>query len=314
MSADILTLTLNPALDVTTSIEALVPRRKLRCAEPVREAGGGGVNVSRAIRELGGQSHAFILTAGAIGAQYRDLVGQTGIAFTNWEGQGETRSSLTVMEHQTGQHYRFVLPGPHQPARAAKRLRAAILKAIGPSCRFVIGSGSVPPGLPEDIYAVVATHCRETGRRFILDTSFAPLRAGLSGRPFLVKLNHLEASDLVGGQGVGERRALHLGEALKARYGIEAIVITLGENGAVLVSDDLAVHLRPPRVRVESTVGAGDSFIAALALRLEAGAGLLDAVRYGVAAAASAVTTPASRLCTREQTDQILAQVETHSA
>lgn len=313
MSEEIITITLNPALDVTTQTAALMPDKKLRCSPPIVEPGGGGVNVSRAIRELGGDSVAFVLLAGAAGAQYRAMLDHSGISYRVWMGEGETRSSLTVMETAAKRHYRFVFPGPAQNPGAADAVLGAIRSSIAASCHYVVGSGSLPPGLSEDFYKRLATYCRDTGRLFILDSSREPLKQGLTGRPFLVKLNHIEAQELVGGPSLAERSAIELGRHLRARYMIDAVIITLGPDGAALVSAHEEAHIRPPAMEVECAVGAGDSFVAALVLRLQAGASLPQACRYGVAAAASAVTTPASQLCRRVQTEEIFDEISAGS-
>ncbi len=130
----------------------------------------------------------------------------------------------------------------------------------------------------------------------------------------MIKLNHLEARELAGGPQLGETGAIELGRLLRERHQIEVVIITLGAEGAVLVAQDEAVHIRPPLVGVKSPVGAGDSFVAAFVLKRAAGAPLADACRYGVAAAASAVTTEASRLCRRHQTDTLYARMIADSA
>ncbi|WP_404404612.1 1-phosphofructokinase family hexose kinase [Pelagibacterium halotolerans] len=311
MTASILTITLNPALDITTETETLAPRKKLRCAAPRLDVGGGGVNVSRAIKEFGGDSLAFVVLGGTMGELYKRMLEQAGVAACIWQGEGETRFSLTVMEKTSGEHYRFVLPGPMQPHNADDALFDAILATVSPSCRYIVASGSLPEGLRTDFYRRIAAFCRVNRLSFILDTHGAALKAALDGRPYLVKLNHLEARELIDGPRMEDKSAAQLGQALRERHAIDVVIITLGDKGAVVVSADEPVHIRPPRVKIDSTVGAGDSFVGALTYALNAGWPLDEACRYGVSAAASAVTTPATALCEKDQTDKIYSELST---
>lgn len=307
----ILTVTLNPALDMTTGIDHLEPQRKLRCGMPRYDPGGGGVNVSRAIRILGGDSRAFVALAGATGELYRKLLAETGIETELWSFRGETRISLTVMEGATGLHYRFVLPGPEQAPADAARLMDGLAEAIARTgVRYVVASGSVPPGLPVDFYTELTRRARIAGAALILDTSGPHLKDGLGERPFLVRLNHLEAQDLVGGD-TDEVAVARAAALLRERNWAEAVIITLGANGAFVAGPGVEAHIRPPPVPVVSMVGAGDSFIGALVLGLVRGWPLDLAARFGVAAAASAVTTPATQLCEREATERYFEEIDT---
>lgn len=303
----VLTITLNPALDLTTSVDRLAPGRKLRCSTVRLDAGGGGVNVSRAIKELGGESHAFVAIGGHTGAQLRAILDHTGIGVEYWPLIEETRTSFTVMEAASGQPYRFVLPGPHvSPAEAdaiLDRLARRIDKYIG----FVVASGSLPPGVPDDFYGRLARRCRELGARLIVDSHGAALRAAAAERPYLIRLNHLEAQELLGGD--SQIAAHTLAHQLVDNGLAEAAIVTVGEQGAIVASPGRQIEIRPPRVQVRSGVGAGDSFVAALTFGLANGWELEDAARYGVAAAAAAVVTEATELCKRDTVDAFFAQI-----
>ncbi len=308
MRSGILTVTLNPALDITTSTPFLAPQRKMRCTAPEYDAGGGGVNVSRAIRELGGQSHAFVALGGPTGTHYRSLLDASGIDYETFAMAGETRFSLTVMETGSHLHYRFVLPGPQQNAGDAERLLEALDRCLKSNFGFVVASGTLAPGLPEDFYARIAELVRSNGAAFILDASGPALAKGLAGKPYLIKLDHLEALELAGMSTLDEVSSRVLARRLVDQGAAEVVIITLGDRGAVIASKDVNHHLMAPHVEVLSAVGAGDSFVAALALTLSRGRPLEEACRMGVAAAASAVTTPASRLCDRRQTEHLFNQ------
>ena len=307
----ILTVTLNPALDVTTAVDKLLPQQKLRCGVPRYHPGGGGVNVSRAIKELGGTSRAFIAVGGNTGEQLQDLLVRTGIACEFWPlghaPEVESRFSLTVMEETTGLHYRFVLPGPAFGAGEDDRMLRRLGELIDADPGLVVASGSLPPGIPADFYARLARIARERGAKFILDTHGEALRAATAERPYLIRLNHLEAQELVGGEAVAA--AHRLARSLIDRQMAEIAIVTLGDKGAIVGTADREFEIAPPRVEVHSTVGAGDSFVAALTVGLASHWSLEDAARYGVAAAAAAVTTEATELCRADKVNAFFAQM-----
>jgi 6-phosphofructokinase 2 len=307
MSSRILTVTLNPALDVTTTTARLLPQRKLRCDAPRYDPGGGGINVSRVIKELGGESMAFAALGGRTGAQMKRMLSASGLDVEAWRSKGDTRFSMTVMEEETGLHYRFVLPGPEQTVASADRLLRRLGERAAGGYGFIVGSGSLPPGLPIDFYGRLAEIARANGSKLILDTHGDALREALPYRPWLIRLNHHEAQELVGGD---EDRAAHeLARELVQRGSAEIAIVALGERGAFLVSADHSIEIAPPHMEVRSMVGAGDSFVGALTLGLSRGWPIDEATRYGVAAAAAAVTTEATQLCEAATVEAIFAQM-----
>lgn len=300
----ILTISINPALDVTTSIGQIKPEGKLRCATPRFDAGGGGVNVSRAIGKLGGDSHAFVAIAGSTGEWFQRLLNESGVDNEIWEMQGETRFALTVMEEATGEQYRFNLPGPQQTVEEAERLLGVLCEQIGAGYQYVIASGSLPPGVPVDFYARLTKKAREIGVSLILDTSGPPLKAAFVEKPYLMKLDRFEAAELVEDGMDARALAPELAQKLVDQHAAEIVIITLGDNGACIASASDLLLIRPPKVKVLSAVGAGDSFLAALTIGLVNNWSLEDASRFGVAAATSAVTTEATELCERSATQR----------
>jgi 6-phosphofructokinase 2 len=303
----VLTVTLNPALDVTTTTDRLVPQQKLRCSAPRQDPGGGGVNVSRAIKELGGDSRAFIAAGGSTGAELEALLATTGIPCEFWPLAEATRFSLTVMEELTGLHYRFVLPGPTFAEGEADRLLQRLEEIIAADPGFVVGSGSLPPGVPVDFYGTLARRCRELGAKFIIDTHGPALRAAAAERPYLIRLNHLEAQELLGGE--AEVAAHRLARQLIERGLAEAAIVTIGARGAFVADHAHEIEIPPPIVKVRSSVGAGDSFVAALTFGLANEWPLNEAARYGVAAAAAAVTAEGTGLCKRADVNRFFAEI-----
>ena len=296
----IVTVTLNPALDVAGRCDAVRPGPKLRVEGVTTEPGGGGINVARAVQALGGQAQALAVLGGATGAQLAALLAAEGVALTVIPGGGETRQSLSVTDAD-GAQWRFVLPGP--PAPDAATLTAAMADAA-PEGAFVVLSGSQPPGLADDFAITLAAAL--PGRRLVLDTSGPALVAAITGRgPHTLRMDRAEAE---GAAGHGLPQPQDTGEfcgALVARGAAQVVIAARGASGNVLASADGIWHCAPPVVPVVSAVGAGDSFTAGYVLALDRGADLAEALRAGTAAAAAAVMTPGTQLCRREDAERL---------
>ena len=195
--AEIVTLTPNPAIDLSTSVDRIVPIRKLRCAPQRRDPGGGGVNVARVVKRFGGDVEAILPVGGFTGQLLRRLIDDEGIPNRVIEAEAETREDFSVSELSTAQQYRFVLPG--LPLREAEwRGCLEALAATVPRPKFVVGSGSLPPGVPNDFYAQAAAIARKLGAKFVVDTSGAPLAAAIEHGVYMIKPNLREMRDLVG--------------------------------------------------------------------------------------------------------------------
>ncbi len=300
----ILTITVNPALDLSTHVARLAPQIKLRCGPPRLDAGGGGVNVSRVVQELGGDSTAFVALGGATGAQLQAMLAAQGLHIQAFPVPGETRTSFTVMEDETARHYRFVLPGPPQQPAMAAAMMTAIL-GVMPADAFVVISGSLLPGLPTGFYADLAIAARVRGATVMLDSHGQELRAALAGRPGILRLNHIEAAELLGA-------ALHGDAAASCRLLLDRdvadmVLVAQGSDGTAIGTHQGVHWVHPPKVEVNSSVGAGDSFVGAFVLALARGADRLEACRLGTAAAASAVLAEGTGLCERLATEAMYA-------
>jgi 6-phosphofructokinase 2 len=307
----ILTVTLNPAVDVTTAVSALKAEAKLRCETPRYEPGGGGINVSRVIQTLGGASTALVAVGGATGDQMRALLVEAGIDAIFLEARGMTRQSFAVHDLAAGEQFRFVLPGPEQDQAFTKKTLETLARmlAVG-DYGYVVASGSLPPGLADDFYADIARIVRRNKARLILDTSGPALLSSLTSDVFLVKPDQVEAQALAREMGLDPDDLDGLAHALVKRRGVEVAIITLGPDGALLATKDQAVQFRPPKVKVVSKVGAGDSFIGALSFALASGWPVERACAYGVAAAAAAVTTGGTELARQKDVERLFSTVE----
>ncbi|NDK33894.1 1-phosphofructokinase family hexose kinase [Rhodovulum sulfidophilum] len=305
---DILTVTLNPTVDLSTSVAHVVPGDKLRCAPPVTDPGGGGINVSRAIRLLGGESLALVALGGHNGDKLRALLEHEGIRLIPLVAPGETRMSLAVTDSASGEQFRFVLPGPIWNEAGLKATLAAVTTAV-PKSGYVVISGSLPRGLPEDFTERVCTKIGARGARVIADTSGPALFRLARARdavPYVLRMDGLEAEELAGRALPDRKDSVDFAAELVARGVAEVVVIARGAEGNVLAAEGLRLHVGAARVPVRSLVGAGDSFVGAFVLALARDEGLSRALQWGAAAASAAVMTDATALCTREDTEALL--------
>ncbi len=304
----IVTLTLNPAVDKNTSIDRVVAEDKLRCNAPSREPGGGGINVSRVVRRLGGASQALYTSGGPPGEMLGGLLADEGLnhrplPVTDW-----TRENLIVSEISTGRQFRFGMPGPTLTAAEVEAGLEA-LRTLDPAPEYLVASGSLPPGVPSDTYTAVAETARALGARPILDTSGAALREARAAGWYLLKPNLRELQQLAGRTLETDPERIEAARGFIEQGWCESIVLSMGAAGALLVTAEETLHVRSPTVPIESRVGAGDSMVGGLVLALSRGWPLPDAVRFGVAAGAAAVMTPGTELCRRTDTERLYEQL-----
>jgi 6-phosphofructokinase 2 len=301
---EIVTLTANPALDIATAVDRIEPSRKLRCDAPRYDPGGGGINVARAAHRLGGDALAVFPAGGASGQMIERLLGEEGVPSVAVPVPGITRESLAVVERRSGQQYRFLLPGPELAGCDQERLLDALAAQIGSRTRFVVASGSLPPGAPDDFYRRTAALARERGARFALDTSGAALTGAGTGH-FLIKASLRELGQLRGGEVCGRAALETAARAVIAEGRCAVLVVSLGADGALHATAQGCRHFPAPRVTAVGSVGAGDSMLAGILTALARGWELAEAVRFGVAAGSAALLRPGTELCRRDDTERL---------
>lgn len=309
-SAEILTVTLNPTVDFATSAKRVKAGHKTRCDTPLRDPGGGGVNVARAIRILGGDACAFAAVGGHMGQILLTLLKQEGVRVHPFEINGETRESMAVIERKSGKQYRFVMPGPHWDAAQVDAVLEQI-RLVAPAGGYLVLSGSNPPGVPDDFAARLRRAISGTGARLIVDTSTKALRLLASDPtdpPHLLRMDKSEAEELAEKPMETVAELADFATTLVTRGVAQIIVLALGPKGSVLVSRDASWHAAAADVPVCSKVGAGDSFVGALTLALAQNDPVQIALQKGVAAASAAVMTDATRLCPRDIAEGLMDQ------
>lgn len=304
----IVTLTVNPAIDVAASVPKVFPNHKLRCGVARRDAGGGGINVSRALRQLGGESLACYLAGGPSGDMLETLLEVESLQHRRLPIKEWTRVNFTAAEEETGDQFRFVLPGPQLSEDEWLR-GLEILASIEPVPDLAIASGSLARGVPDDFYARFARTMQQRGARVIIDSSGRPLAEAVRAGVFLIKPSLREMRVLAGEALETEPEQNAAAMKLIETGRCEAVVVSLGAEGVLLASPEGCERFASPDVAVQSRVGAGDSMVAGIGLALARGESVRDAVRFGVAAGAAAVMKPGTELCRREDAERLFREV-----
>lgn len=304
----IVTITPNPAVDLSTSVERIVPVAKLRGTSQRRDPGGGGINVARVIKRLGGNVTALYPVGGATGDLLRKLVDKEGVASRTFAIAEETREDFFVTEISTHQPYRFILPGP-QLGESEWQECLRLLAAMEPFPRIVVASGSLPSGVPDDFYARVAIIAKQRGAQMVLDTSGQALAAAVAEGVDLIKPNLREMRELTGREPSGAPEWETAARALVHSGKVAVVALTMGHLGAALVTKDRVLRAHPLAITPVSAMGAGDSFLGALIWRLASGADLEQSFRQAVAAGAAALLNPGTGLCLPGDVERLAGQV-----
>lgn len=300
----IITLTMNPTMDISAQVDQVIPERKLRCTAARYEPGGGGINVSRAIKKLGGESVAFYLSGGSNGEFLQELLNNESVENIPILVKGSTRENIIIREQASDQQFRFGMPGPEIDEQDWQQCLNELENVVTKS-DYIIASGSLPTGVPTDFYAKVVEIGKKFNARVIVDTTGEPLCAAVEKGVFMIKPNMRELRDLAGQAIETESQLETVARQILVNHQCEVVVVSLGAGGAFLVSEDLSEHLRSPTVPIKSKVGAGDSMVAGIVLSLSQGKSLIKSVQFGVAAGAAAVMTPGTELCRKEDTEQL---------
>lgn len=302
------TLTLNPALDLQTAVDAVEPENKLRCDAPRQDAGGGGVNVSRVIRRLGGRAPCVLPLGGPSGQSLQARLQAEGLEAVVAPIAGETRQSFTVFDRSRGAEFRFVLPGPRLGAGEIRALEAAVF-GLDPRPDILVASGSLPGDMEPARLTRLAVRLRRRGIRLALDASGAGLKAGLEAGVWLVKPNRKELGDCLGRDLADRPAQLEAARALVADSRAEWVALSLGSDGALLVGAGFAAYAPSLPITPVSTVGAGDSFMAGLVWEFSRGAPPQAALATAVAAASATLLSPGSGMARRADIRRLRPQV-----
>lgn len=307
MINQIVTVTLNPSIDKSANTPSLIPDQKLKCTGIKFEPGGGGINVSRAIKQLGGNSKAMFLAGGYFGNFFIDLIKREELLHENYKIKNNTREGFILYDESNANQYLFDMEGPHVEEKEWQGFLKKIQKLN--TVEYLVASGSLPPGVPIDFFGRLAKIAKTKGAKFIVDTSGDALKIAISEGVYLFKPNLRELKNLVGFQETDLETVKQKAMELLNTYNCEAIVVSLGADGALLVSKILTEHIASPKIKKMSTVGAGDSMVGGIVLSLSKNKSMQEAVRYGVACGAAATLNPGTALCKKEDADALYNQI-----
>jgi len=300
----IVTVTFSPCIDKSTSVSALIPEKKLACATPKLEPGGGGINVARAIKKLGGEVTAIFPAGGYTGKHLIELLKKEQVSSHFIETINETRENIIVVDESANAQYRFGMPGTILMEQEWRKM----LQDLGDinDAEYIVASGSLPKGVPINIFAMIAEIAISKKAKLVVDTSGEALKDAVDKSVFLIKPNLGELSLLVGKEYINPGEISTAAKQIIENGKCQAVVVSMGAEGALLVTKNIERKIGPPVVDRKSTVGAGDSMVAGIVYRLAAGDDLETAVAYGVACGTAATMNSGTELCRKEDVEKIL--------
>jgi 6-phosphofructokinase 2 len=304
----IITLTLSPCIDKSTSVSSLEPEKKLRCSAPRFEPGGGGINVARVIKRLGGNVSAVYPYGGHTGKFFNELIKKENIISTAVASESETRENLTVVNVSDNDQYRFIMPCPMLPEKEWDACLKAVEKEKEAS--YIIVSGSMPPGTMIDtIFSRLSAFAITINAKLVVDTSGQALGVAIREGVYLIKPNIGELASLCGRKWIETSDIAPLAKNIIRNNKCRVVVVSLGKNGAMLVTENETFMVKAPEVNRISSVGAGDSMLGGIVYSISRGKNLKQAVAYGVACGTAATLNPGTELCKKKDAAFLYAQM-----
>ncbi len=304
----IITLTLNPCIDKTIWVDKLIPNEKLKAKHPEDEPGGGGINVSRAMKLLGKDSKAIYFNGGYNGEYFKQLIQEEQLDFEEIKIEANTRMNLMLIDESTSLEYRVGMQG----ANILETEIDELLKVLSQQkdYDFLVASGSLSPSIPDNIFAKIANIVEGNNAKFILDTSGKALQNVVQEKVFLLKPNLNELSILCGiNETASFDEILQATQKLLSQINCTAIVVSLGGNGAIMVTATESHHIYPPQVDVKSTVGAGDCMVAGMTIALSQNKPWKQVLQYGIACGTAATLNSGKGLCKQEDVERLFAEL-----
>ena len=308
---DILTITLNPALDVLTTIDKVSDTHKMRCGAVIKHSGGGGVNVARVLHRLGANCVALYLAGGVTGERHHKLMSAEKVRCHVMPIAEETRESFSVHETSSGNDFRFVLPGPNVSSTEYEACFDYLAQHMPK--KFLVISGGLAPGVPDNFYARLTALAKQNGVRVVLDANGPALAEALNVGVYLFKPSLRELRDLTGqaladeaSQVAAARQLIQCGQA-------EIVAVSLGAEGAMVISAQEGWRARSIQVDVQTTIGAGDSFVGGMVWSLSRGDTLLKAFQYGMASGAAALLAPGTSLAQASDVHRLIPYLVTEA-
>ena len=305
-TSPILTVTLNPAIDKSTITDLIQPEAKQRCTDVLNEPGGGGINVSKALKKLEAVSVALFPAGGHNGEMLKSLLTAEKIPFHSINSSVETRENWVVLESETNHQFRFTFPGKSIEEQVIKNLIDDILSY---SPAYVVASGSLPPGLPDYFYGLIVKTANALGAKCIVDTSGPALQALQGKHAFLIKPNISELCKMLSVESLQNNEVPDAAQQAVRDGFAELIAVSMAPDGAWLVTADKKYLAVAPAVKKKSTVGAGDSMVAGITYMLQQQQPLQQVINFGVACGTAATMNEGTQLFTLHDVQQLYAQI-----
>lgn len=292
----IVTLTVNPALDKSTSVNQLVHTQKMYSEAPLFSPGGGGINVSRVLKRLDIDSLAIMQASGPNGDHLKAMLKSEDIQMACFNTKSWTRENFAVNEKSTQLQYRFDMPGPEITVMELKTV-SNMVQANVKAGDYLVLSGSLPPSVSPSFYRDICQWAKTTEVKVILDSKGEALKEALSVGVYLVKPNLGELAELHEKDWISNQEAIEFAKQMIDQKQAELVVVSLGDQGAFLLSKDGLEMMKSPEVKVKSAVGAGDSMVAGIVYALDHQMPLDSALRYGIACGTATVLSEGTNLC-----------------
>jgi len=299
------TVTVNPALDLTYRVDEIVFDDTVRAESVMRAPGGKGINVSRVTARLGHATVAMGFVGGSAGEELRDRLESEDVRTWFTHIGGLTRTNAIVQD-AAGHQIRVSGPGPEVTAEDVDRLVESLFDLRAPDVLALCGS--LLPAMPEGFYPAVAERAAADGIRVAVDADGPELASAARAGVYLIKPNRYELERLTGHE-VGTREDAVAASRPLLRQGVQVVLTSLGAQGAVLVSEDCALHAYAPHVQVDSAVGAGDAMLAGALAAAVDGAPWETLLRLGVACGTATAMTPGTELCRGADVESLLPQI-----
>lgn len=298
----IITLTINPSLDKSTHFNSLIAEQKIRCEKPRYDAGGGGINVSKAIAKLGGSSTCVFTSGGSSGEMLEELITKEGLESTVIKTKNWTRENFIAFENATKSQYRFGFPGNEISDDEKDKIIEVVSKV---KADYLVISGSLNEGLPTDFYQKIAETAKASGIKVVVDTSGESLQKVLETGVYLIKPNISELAKLIGAERLELPEVEKAAKQLISSKSAEIVVVSLGPEGAILVTKDETHLVKAPKVEKKSTVGAGDSMVGGMVWALSQNKSLKEVIQIGVCCGTAATMNEGTQLFKAEDVKRL---------
>lgn len=303
----LLSLCPNPCLDVYYYTGALKEDDTNRVENPFLSPGGKGVNAARVVARFCDDSYLALPLGGCIGNCVKELLEKEGVSAIIVEVSSETRVNTILEQRAKEKHILIAARGAPLTHEELEKLKETVCKCYEPD--VLILGGSVPPGIRETFYGEIVENFKGTRTKVIVDADGELLRKAVEKAPFAVKPNKYELERLTGHPLYSLNDIINAARKIRD-FGVEVVIVSLGEFGALCVSGEGTFRLIPPKVEVKNTVGAGDSLVGGFAYGLYRGKSIVESAKLGVACGTATVMEEGTKLCKPENVNKLLSQIE----